>query len=102
MEDTEVKLITHTSITKPSEMTLEVSPLIVWLDKYIELRIEYGDTAGGVAEVLEEVWKLPREEALQLVTYWFAVGMRVKNHRLGGWRPLELKPRNSRRYGVSE
>lgn len=94
-----MKLIEHSMIVKPNSMTLEVVPLIVWLDKYTELRIEKGDSVGKVAKQVQKFWAdLSNDDACQLVTFWFALGRRARSGRSGPWTTTELRPDRQRRY----
>ena len=94
-----MQIIEHTTIVKPNSMTLEVTPLIVWLDKYTELRIEKGDSVKTVAKQIRKFWlDLSYADACQLVTFWFALGQRAKSGDSGPWSSTELQPDAARRY----
>lgn len=93
-----MKIIHHDKLMKPETMTLGYDPLVIWLDRKTELRIRYGDRCGQVADAVVHIWKIDRAQALKLVTYWFAIGMRVHSHLARPWETIELKVDRNRRY----
>lgn len=97
-----MRIIRHDNLMKPEQMTLNVSPLIIWLDRKTELRIGYGDRCGHVARFVAKEWRLDDVEAIRLVTYWFAIGMRVQHSFGATWDKVEIRPDRNRRYLVND
>lgn len=97
-----MKLFKHEKNQKPEAMTLSAAPLVVWLDRVTELHIEPGDTAAQVAHEVRRHWVIEKTAALELATFWFAIGERVRNSRGGGWKQVELKVDKNRRYAIKE
>ena len=97
-----MKVIRHEKLMKPETMTLSASPVVIWLDRQTELHIEPGDTAAQIAHEVRRHWEISQIDALQLATYWFAIGTRVQSLLGGGWRRIELTPDRNRRYTVKD
>ena len=94
-----MKLVVHEKSSKPESMTLKAEPLVIWLDRSHELRIERGDKLIDVASEVEKHWGLSRVESRSLVAFWFAIGERQDRKKLGaGWNRAELSVDPSRQY----
>jgi hypothetical protein len=95
-----VKVIKHDRIVRPGTLTLGFNPLIVWLSKTVELRIERSDRLGAVAEALAAWWPVSAREARRIVGYWFTLGERRATGDPGtGWSAREMAdPSPERRY----
>ena len=92
-----MKLIEHKTRAKPTQMTLEVNPLHVWLGPQIELIIEPGDTVKEVAKIVRQHWPFVKN-VKQLVTYWFVLGEACFITPVLRWRPEDLVASANRRY----
>lgn len=71
-----MKLIKHDKPPKLRVRKLTHAPLIIWLGRYHELRIEPGDTLRAVAGVIRQFW--PHEPAEELAALFFALGERAR------------------------
>lgn len=96
-----MKVTRHEGVPRPTSLTLQTVPLIVWLSKTVELSIDKGDTLGDVATHIRVAWKVPRKEACRIAAFWFAIGERqhYKKHA-GDFTKRELLAREDRRYLV--
>jgi hypothetical protein len=83
----------HEASGKPETMTLGFNPMVIWLNRRIELRIEKGDQLRSVALVVLQYWgqQLKPKDAASLVAFWFAVGERqATKKKLSDWKAAEL------------
>jgi hypothetical protein len=94
-----VKVIEHEGSTKPEEMTLSYSPMVVWFTRTLELKVERGDTVKQIGQVIARYWDLKQGPAEEIAAFWFAIGeRRAAKKKLGGWTDAELLATPSRRY----
>lgn len=93
-----MRLIRHERTPKPDEMLLTFNPMTVWLSKTVELKIEKGDSVNSIASVVQAEWKVPEKRAIEIATYWFAIGERVAGGTNRAWTKVELRPDLDRRY----
>lgn len=90
-----MKVINHSKAPKPDSMTLNVNPMVVWLTKTRELRIEPGDVLGELAVVVADTWGVNRNRARRLVGFWFALGEAQSSQ---DFTRLNLSPAGTRLY----
>lgn len=98
-----MKIIEYTrDRPKIQEVFIKYDPLIVWLDKYVELRIDKGDRLSEVVKAVRPYYpQLSKDQVVQLVAYWFAMGERARDGRLrDDWQEKEYRKRGGRRYLV--
>lgn len=96
-----MRLTEHSGVPRPTTMTLQTDPLIVWLSKTVELEIHRGDRLGLVAKKLMHYWELPKSEARRIVAFWYAIGERQhRKKHTGDFTKVELLASKDRRYLV--
>jgi hypothetical protein len=95
-----MKIIEHEASGKPESMTLGFNPMVVWLNRRIELRIEKGDQLRLIVPVVLQHWNhLKPGDVASVVAFWFAVGERLAaKKKLGNWKAAELIVNAKRRY----
>lgn len=95
-----MKLITHDRSPKPEKMELPHDPMIVWVDKLTELRIERGDTLRDVVETIRPFYPhLKTQGLMELVAFWFALGERRALHDPSKpWTDREMRTDVKRKY----
>lgn len=76
-----MRVIIHAKSPKPTEMTLSVDPLRIWLTSVVELVIERGDCLYKVTQPVVEHWGVPKRKARRIVATWFALGERSGRSR---------------------
>lgn len=93
-----MKILHHDKAPKPETMSLSVKPMVIFLSKTAELRIEKGDKLRDVATAIAEY--MPKGVAPEaLVALWFAMGSRVARKLPDvGWTKSELSTAANRRY----
>ena len=94
-----MKVIKHEGVPRPTTMTLQTDPLVVWLSKTLEVQIERGDTLKEVALLVRKHWKADPRSARRIAAFWFAVGERQNRQtHVGDFTKRELSRREDRRY----
>lgn len=94
-----MKVIKHVKCPKPDRQELIAEPMVVYITKLIELRIERGDTLQAVASIVQRYLGLDRPQTRQLVALWFALGeRRARGNPVKSWTPRELRVKGKRRY----
>lgn len=96
-----MKLIRHERRPTINSIKLKSNPLTVWLGTRTELKIKRGDNLEDVARLItkENPWNVHIKVARQIAAYWFALGERVVDGRVGTkWRTKELDANPTRIY----
>lgn len=97
-----MKIIRHQSKFKSEECArIFCDPLIIWLTRSVELRIERGDRLRTVAHAIGLELHLLKKDALRLAAFYFALGERARRHRYPAWNNRELRVTPGRRYLTS-
>lgn len=94
-----MKTINHPGVPRPTTMTLQTNPMVVWLSKTRELRIKKGDTLKQVAQTITDAWG--QVDAFRIAAFWFAIGERQHRGRhVGNFTKHELRTDLRRQYLV--
>ncbi len=93
-----MKLIIHEALSHVERTPRGAAPLIVWLDRFAELRIPVGTRLAMVADVIRRRLRLTERVARRLAAYWFTIGERqlARKHKTP-WGRRGAQP--GRRYG---
>lgn len=90
-----MKVINHPKAPKPESMTLATNPMVVWLTKTRELRIEKGDRLEEITETVMSTWDVNINRARRIVGFWFALGEAQSSQEFSR---LNLSHASKRRY----
>lgn len=94
-----MKVTEHPGVPRPTSMTLQTDPMVVWLSKTVELTIDAGDQLSDVARVVHKYWKVGGYESHRITAFWFAIGERQYfNKHKKDFSKRELSTKGDRRY----
>lgn len=95
-----MKLVTHPSITRQASTPRGADPLVIWLDRLVELRIPRGTRLEQVAAVIRKRFRLAPAEARKVAAFWFTIGERhlAKQHRQPWPKNVARRVQPGRRY----
>jgi hypothetical protein len=94
-----MKLIRHTKPPRYDEVKLKNNPLVIFIARDVELRIEKGDTLTTIGTVISREAHLPAAKAIALAGYYFSLGERYDAVRqTQPWKTRDKQRGADRRY----